>query len=167
MKHPTDEELFRLIDDQATPKERTAYRTHLDQCPACQRLHRELTATERWMVASPLETPSADFTNHLIEKLQPGGTFLSYRSPNSLRFLLGATGLTLMVLIASLWLAGQIRLPAPAGGNGGTALLDFFFLLLQNPLVTNVLLVINGILVLLVFDQRVLQPFFHRRRTAV
>ncbi|MBC7921121.1 MAG: zf-HC2 domain-containing protein [Ferruginibacter sp.] len=169
MNHPTDEELFRLIDGEATPEERTAYRAHLGRCPACQHLHRELMATERWMVALPLENPPADFADRLMEKLQPAGTFLSYRSPNSLNFLLGAIGLTLLGLAVSLALAGQISLPTSAGGIGGTGVrLDFsFFTLFQSPLVKNVLLVTNGILALLVFDKRVLRPFFHRWRTAV
>ena len=164
MNHPTDEDLVRLIDDEATPEAQTAYRAHLDQCPACQRLHRELTATERWMVALPLENPPADFTDQLMEKLHPAGAFLSYRSLNNLHFLLGAIGLTLSVLAVSLWLAGSVRLLPSAVGNGGPGAVLDFFLLLRNPLVKNVLLVINGILALLVFDKRVLQPFFHRRR---
>ena len=167
MNHLTDEELFRLLDGEVSTEERTGYQLHLAQCPACNTLYKELTAIDSQLSALPLETPTVTFTDRLLEKLQPSPTLLSYRGLNNLNFLFLAIGLVVLVTAVSLLLVGQISLPAigGAGKSVGTpvdlTLLRSFF---QSPLLKTLLLVVNGILVLLLVDKLVLQPFFSKRQ---
>jgi anti-sigma factor RsiW len=167
MKHLTDEELFQLIDGEVSAEGKEAYQAHLVACEACQSLYKELNAISAYLSEAPLDMPSANFTNQLLDKWALSAAPLTYRKINNLNFLLLAIGLTLFTIVGSLWLAGQVSFPAIIG-NSAVAPVDLTYMssFFQQPWIETLLLVVNGILALLLLDKLVLQPFFSRKQPA-
>jgi predicted anti-sigma-YlaC factor YlaD len=165
MRHICDEEMFRLVDGVCTAEEQTVFQTHIQQCAACKALYTEISALDTQLQQIILERPSDNFTDKLMEKWQAAPAFdqpfLYSRILAPLAFIFGL----ILVLLSGSSNVGWFKNQFSSGKPDANVAYDLTTLqsLLQNELLLTIFMVANAVLVLLIVDKTLLQPYFRKR----
>lgn len=168
MRHLTDNELWDVIDGLASLPEKALRKTHLSDCPGCQARYQTLLTFNGQLSQLPLATPSAMFTDNLIARLEAEAQLQSaapqkHRQPRTVPLVLSTLLAFMTIIILVLAYQYPSAVPAMPGvaeaiRTGGTVL--------ASKSVLNGMLLANALLLLWLFNQRVLAPFFRNRMIA-
>lgn len=168
MRHISEEEMFRQVDGECSLEEQIRFQAHLQQCRTCQAVYRELSALDGQLRQLMLEVPSNDFTEKLMEKWQ--GTPALDQSTVFMRSysrIMAGFAFAFGLLLPLLWVASL-----------DWATITFLYSLqesstsyafsspkswLQNELLLIASMIIMAVLVLLVIDKGLLQPYFRKK----
>jgi predicted anti-sigma-YlaC factor YlaD len=167
MKHLTDEELFRLLDGECSAEEKNTFEAHIHTCAACMALYKDLKAIDLQLQQLPIESPSLDFTEKLMDKLQVAPVL--QRKSQRKTYLLMLAPFGVIFVLSMLLLAGYAAGWLTFGS--GTETIPFHFKLpsvnlqplLENSWLVYLFLLVNAVLALLLLDKAVVQPFFRKR----
>lgn len=165
MKHLTDEELFRLIDGECSTEEKHTFEAHIHTCVACKALYTAFASIDMQLQQMTVESPSPDFTDKLMDKLQAAPVVQRVSHKRIYLLMLAPFGVifVLSMLLLAIYSIGWLNI------NSATDIFPFhlpsvnFLPILQNTWLLNLFLLVNAVLVLLLFDRAVLQPFFKRK----
>ncbi len=168
MRHLTDEQIWDMMDGLTTMPEKTLYQTHLLACAACHARYQSLAAVNAQLSRLPLETPSLTFTDTTVARweaeCQLAPAALQQQRSRTLPLVFSA--ILAIITVASLVLvyrypAAMPAFPAMAKAMNATGQL------LASKSVLNGMLLANALLLLWLFNQRVLAPFFRSRMPTV
>jgi predicted anti-sigma-YlaC factor YlaD len=173
MRHISDEEIFRLVDGECTAEEQTVFQTHMGECGACKALFTEISALDTQLQQIILERPSDNFTEALMEKWQAAPVFdqpfLYNRSYSRILAPIAFVFSLVLIFISGFsnlrWFKNQFS-PTKPDTNVAYDLTSLQSLV-QNDLLLTVFLVVNAMLLLLVVDKTVLQPYFRKRMNQI
>jgi hypothetical protein len=163
MEHLTEEQLWELVDSPAAAP--VALKAHANTCPLCSARLRECRDLNAQLAALPLEMPSVAFTDKVLEQWavaqQPQTVPMRRKISRRVPFLFAATMGVLGLLAAFLVSSG-----APAGTMPVRPLVETAGAIgevFADKTVLSGLLLVNALLLLWLFNQRVLNPLFQRR----
>jgi predicted anti-sigma-YlaC factor YlaD len=168
MRHISDEEMFRLVDGECSAEEQTYFQTHMQECAACKALYTEIASLDTQLQQMILESPSADFTEKLMDKWQAAPhvdqSFFFNRSYSRITTWM-AFGFGLILILLSGTSLGLFNNLLSFTQPDSQVKYDLTGLqsLLQNELLLTVFMIVNAVLVLLIVDKTVLQPYFRKR----
>ena len=164
MRHLTDEQIWDMMDGLATMPEKALLQTHLSACVACHARYRSLVAMNAQLSRLPLETPSITFTDTMVARWEAECQLapVALQKQRSRTLPLVFSTILAIITIASLVLVYQHpsaipAFPAMAGAMHATGKV------LASKSVLNGMLLANAMLLLWLFNQRVLAPFFRSR----
>jgi predicted anti-sigma-YlaC factor YlaD len=167
MRHISDEEMFRLVDGEYSAEEQSAFQTHMQECAACKALYTEIASLDTQLQQMILESPSENFTETLMDKWQAApmvdpSFFFNRSYSRIITWMAFAFGLVLILLSgASLRFTNPLSFTKPDTPvkYDSTGMQIFF----QNDLLFTVFMMVIAVLVLLIVDKTVLQPYFRKR----
>ena len=162
MEHLTEDQLWELIDSPASVP--VVLKTHAEQCPLCAARLRGCLDLHAQLSAMPLEMPSVVFTDKVLDQW----TLARQAQAAPVRRKASRRGLFLFVaLMAVLGIFAAILISGLPAGTVPNRLLiqttDSVGEVFADKTVLNGLLLVNALLLLWLFNQRVLSPLFQRR----
>ncbi len=149
MKYLSDEQIFDILDGFAEVEIQQKHRDLLQNSIEYRQYFDEIQALHLQLSDLTIEQPSAEFTKNVIGQV-------AFKKANnwSLKWILGLgismIGLIIMIIAFSF----NTTLPSEY---------QFITNLFLNQYFLNIILLVNGISLLLLFDKKILKPYFERR----
>lgn len=165
-----EEQLLHYIDGTLSPTERHALDVMLNNDPTLKARLDELQAADAWLHNLPLETPSRNFTQHVLAKLDhypasQRSSFTSWKGIFLLAAMLVAIGIASVLVSAGVFdnvhttINLNQELPEKIIQRSLPSV-DF-----SGKTMVNIIIMFNLVLAWLVLDKAVLKPLFQRRMT--
>lgn len=161
----TDEQIFDILDGCADAGTLQQHMHLLATSMVYQQYFKGLEAIHTDLAGMPLEQPSANFTNNILAALpaEKPVFVLVKKKTWSTKFMYGFFGTMLGVLIATIVIAiiyqpsseTTIKLPTQVVGLFNGFMTSYFI---------QIAILLNLIVMLVVFDRKILRPYFNQRR---
>lgn len=169
MKHYNEEELFSYIDGTCDSQSALQLERHLVDCPHCNELYETLLSVDSQLQLLPKEKPSAHFTSAIMEKLyvDPRHSVpfsFTYYTRYFLIFGLVVSVISLFISLFSIGIVNDgvlqhIGLNTYLFENISNTIIAFF----KTGSFINIMLGVSTLLLLVLLDKAVLNPFFNKR----
>lgn len=158
MAHLTDDELLDMADGLASPAQQRTGEAHLESCESCRIRYHECKAVSLQLSEMLMEQPSVDFTDQVLEQWQA----VAQKVKQEQRLVRRLPYIFLGLMVACAGVIVYLLSDASAAVYHIPALERIPYLA-KDPSVLNVLLLINAGLLLWIFNQRILHPYFKSR----
>lgn len=162
VQHLTDDQLMDLSDAFVTDDEKILYFNHLSVCEDCQARYQTFVAINEQLASMPLLQPSVVFTERVLDEWDeirlavPEAKKRVRLTPFVFLIFMGALVVISMVSLSVFSVPSTQIAPA-------SSTIDTLKNIAGTDILGKALLVINAVLLLWLFNQRVLAPFFRHR----
>ena len=161
MAHLSENEILDFVDknEQSMPTE--IFMAHINTCKPCRQLYESFVLLETNFGPLNIEVPSLSFTENVLTKWET----LSVAHITKAKNINATLPYWFMGIIVTLGIAcaGLIIFLFPHLGPGDRKVINILASLIQNKSLLNFIIYTNAILILWVFNTRVLSPYFKTR----
>ncbi|WP_313980733.1 hypothetical protein [Xanthocytophaga flavus] len=165
IQHLTDDQLMDLADAFVTEDEKQQYFDHLSLCEDCQARYQTFISINEQLASMPLLQPSVVFTERVLDQWDE----IRLAVPN-VKKRVRLTPFVFLGFMSFLVLVSIILLSIFSTSSANTVPVVTTTHMVRNVIGTGILweilLVVNAVLLLWLFNQRVLAPFFRHRVAA-
>ncbi len=162
MQHLTDDQLLDLLDGFTSAEQNTMYTAHVSGCDNCKARYQTFVAIHARLAEMPLQKPSIVFTERVLEQWDSVRLAVTVKkkrtqlTPFVFLTFMGALVLGCLAILHLISNPGSVVVPVGDAVNavGNIAGNQSFWKLL---------ILSNALLLLWLFNQRILQPFFNHR----
>ncbi len=169
MSRFNEEMIFKYLDDACSASEKQRIQKALSEDKVFRLRFQQLEAIHESLSAMPLERSPESLTNEVMDKVEALPHSRYYQSASVFsgsRFLIISGILTALVAVISLFNSGYLSLESLETAAEGYQLVEEWSLVkgyFNQRMLTNIMLVIFGVLSLVLLDRVVLNPFFKKK----
>jgi hypothetical protein len=159
MKKLTEEQIWEIIDGEASPEIMEKHEALLQQDEAYRLEFETCNCLQKQLLQLDLEVPSMRFTENVLDHVLPQTELKPDRTP--LYFILSIGSIALIGLTVFTFNSkhtAQSTLPI----NTEPAFIEVTSIL-SNPLIMSTFLIVNALLFFIILDKKVFKPYFQKR----
>lgn len=155
MEKVTEEQIWEIIDGEASPEILAKHETLLKQDDAYRLEFETCSALQNQLLQLDLEVPSMRFSENVLDNVLPKTELKLDRTP--LYFILTIGSLAFVGSIIAVFYSNTSYLNNLPINTEGVASI------LSNPLILNTFWIVNILLFFIILDKKVFKPFFQKR----